>query len=49
MEGIVEIVPNSTTLAKITSQHAGWMAAFSKVPLSKWLLQQNELTEYFEK
>lgn len=40
LEGLVEIVPDSSTLAKISQGYNGPMGAFSKYPLHKWLIKQ---------
>lgn len=37
---------DATTLAKITADHGGSRAAFSKTPIKDWLYQQNCLEAY---
>ena len=37
LEGMVEIVEDSVTLAKISSEYGGSTAAFSKKPIANWL------------
>ena len=47
-EGLIEIVQDACTLAKITADHGGSRAAFSKTPIKDWLCQQNCLEAYIE-
>ncbi|CAL6001396.1 5-bisphosphate_3-kinase catalytic subunit alpha/beta/delta [Hexamita inflata] len=48
LEGMIEIVPSSTTLAKITNTYSGAMAAFSKQPIAQWLYQQLNVSDYIK-
>lgn len=43
LEGMVEIVEDSVTLAKITSEYGGSTAAFSKKPIANWLYKQLDI------
>jgi phosphatidylinositol-4,5-bisphosphate 3-kinase catalytic subunit alpha/beta/delta len=40
-EGIIEVVPNATTVARIQKEFGGAAAAFSKEPLARWLQTVN--------
>lgn len=40
LEGMIEIVINSATMAKITKMSGGAGKAFSKKPLVNWMLKQ---------
>ena len=46
--GMIEVVLNSETTAKITKEAGGATAAFKSDPLVKWLKRQNESTIEFD-
>ena len=49
LEGMVEIVEDSVTLAKITSEYGGSTAAFSKKPIANWLYKQLNIQTFVKR
>ncbi len=49
MQGMLEIVRNSVTCAKITAEAGGAVAAFSRTPIRAWIKQNNPATCDFNK
>jgi phosphatidylinositol kinase/protein kinase (PI-3 family) len=43
-DGMIQVVPNSTTTGRIQKEYAGASGAFSKEPLSQWLASQNPVS-----
>ena len=48
-QGVIEVVQNAETVAKIQSESGGRMGAFKEDPIYNWLHKQNPDTSHFEK